>query len=314
MKFSYKSLFFFGLLALLMARVGFAETAAVTAYEIKDFRFGRYAKQGYERLVLELVEKEKTLAPAPSVKVNPNSAHSDVMVNISPAVLTGAIPESLINEAFTKKSKLLGSLSVNTDNSAGTVSLKASLKDPKAAVEAFWLNNPPRIVVDAISAGGKKGRGVATHEDSGSSTGTSEAPAKKWRAGDFICFPSGAQAKLSVVFKARAGGSDFSPIPVPMPSAPAPQEAIVCYPRNTQVTAALSFAMPEEEGGSALHSSNHYGGAEHENTPVPQVKAPAPTPVPTPSASNNTGASRGVSNNNESKKSANSISLLPPLR
>src|SRR3954451_16725037 len=99
-------------LTLLAAPWAHAENAqdATPRLEIREYRFQPHRNLGYERLVLEFTRKDSNSRVQPKVRMK----GSEIVVDR--AILMGAIPESLINDSYSGKSKYLGPLSVNTDN------------------------------------------------------------------------------------------------------------------------------------------------------------------------------------------------------
>jgi hypothetical protein len=173
----------------------------------------------------------------------------------------GAIPESLINDSYVKKSRWLGPLSVNTDNPSNGFTLRASLKNPHAKIRALWLANRPRLVIDAVfdkTAPSPKRLAIEREHEG-------VAPFDH-----FICFPANASVGMNVIFQPRdRHDEELKNVHVNLQgltsddSAAPPPDAIVCYPRNAQVTASLAFettvSSPQNEARASSHGSGGKG-------------------------------------------------------
>lgn len=212
--------------------------------EIKRFRFQRHAKHNFERLVIEFGGQSKSTAP--NVKVSPNPAEKSVSVNVSNLTLVGAIPEAAMNESFVPQSKYLGAIHINTD-SGSSVTIKVGLKDASLKGDAFWLQSPSRLVIDAFPGNSPRVSGPAvlashpvaapigptlTKETKGATPpasvkaaidGNAKAPleaaadtkpskrllsANKKVLRDYICFPVNAQVMTSISYESANGDSE----------------------------------------------------------------------------------------------------------
>lgn len=261
----------FSLAVLISGPVAVAQDAAVVEtvnnpkLEIRQYRFSHHAKGDYDRLVLEFERRDDNTA-LPTATVEAGEGESTI--TLGGIDLTGAIPESQINEAFVKKSHYLGAISVGMDAPAGGLSLRAAHKPGANAVSAEWLSNPTRLVIDA--RGGATQVAHATAKPAPErETLSIERSAKYPGLSEVLCFPATAKVGLTVIFKPQtAQAEELQNIRVntdgvnPVEGTPG-SDAIVCYPKRTQIQAALSF-------------ENHSG---YFMTVKPEVSA-APPPLP----------------------------------
>lgn len=258
------------------ATVPLEDSGGSPRLEIRNYRFQAHRGQGFERLVLEFSRKDQNPKVQPLVKVTPAGAEMDIAIDR--AVLMGAIPESLINDSYQAKSRYLGALSVNADNPAAGFSLRTALKNPKAKLKAFWLANPPRLVIDV-----RVGKEIASTDEGGSATLKVTRKKPQPPAFErFICFPAAAKVGMNVVFQMAQTKKEeelknvhvnLQGTSVQEEAAP-PPDAIVCYPREAQVVAQLGFEMPKAE-------PNEGTDANTEPAPLQTNSAPRPSAAPT---------------------------------
>jgi hypothetical protein len=205
--------------------------------EIRQYRFSRHGGD-HDRLVLEFDQKGSGSQNSPTVKVEKWEGESS-LVKLHGAVLLGAIPESLINDSFARKSRFLGNVSLTMDAPESGFSLRVEHKRGGDQVKALWLQNPSRLVIDAYSSGHSADRQASSLQHSNP---------KRPGLDRLMCFPANSKVNLTVSFQAPAPSSDdiqnirvntdgttLTPAPTP------PADAVVCYPRKSFVTASLSF-------------------------------------------------------------------------
>lgn len=215
--------------------------------ELKQYRFQQHWSQGYERLVLEFNRRDRSSRTDPNVRTS--QAGGEWMVAVDSASLTGALPESLINESYQYKSKFLGPLSINLDGKANGFNLRIATKRSEAVPHAFWLASPPRLVIDiyrnasAKNSGGER-RSASVGYDAEHPTFT-RTKGQFGGFGNYLCFPAAAKVGLSVVFQAQSAHiEELKNVQVNMGTAgevPAGNDTIVCYSKDSQVHAQLSF-------------------------------------------------------------------------
>ncbi len=272
--------------------------------EIKRFRFQRHGKQEFERLVMEFEGKGLGKGNA-SVKVTPQATEKNVLITVDKFTLVGAIPEAAMNESFTGRSKYLGPLAINTDT-PNTISIKASLKEQQIQVDAFWLSNPSRLVVDAFPASSPRAAGPAILNSRKTAGATAKAaantakPVKKTKKLNVVCFPTESQVVASTSFddpaakmglRIETDGSFVSP-----PNA-ANQGRVACFPKETQlkvkvkITEADSTTAAVERGGPkgpeepvAQNAPVSPKAPEPERTVTSNDAAPAVAPAVAPAA------------------------------
>lgn len=275
--------------------------------EIKRFRFQRHAKQDFERLVMEFGGNGK--GATPNVKVTPQSAEKNVQIAVEGFSLVGAIPEAAMNESFGRRSKYLGSLALNTDK-ANSLFIKANLKDSKVQIDAFWLDSPSRLVVDAFPASSPRAAGPAVlanhrvtasehtapkaaeaHEAHEAHEATPPAPTKKKaHKGSFVCYPASAQVVASTSYEDPATKKglqiETDGAPVTGPTA-ANQNTVACFPQSSKLKAKIKV-QGEEPMAAAEPAEKGPKGPDEPKRPsvasVAPVSPTAPGRVNTPSA------------------------------
>lgn len=238
--------------------------------EIRQYRFSRH-NSGFDRLVLEFERKDANTSIQPKVSAQKSGTPREWSVQVDNALLLGAIPESLINDSYTKKSRYLGAISVNMDAPGTGFAVRAAMKGAGTRVQAMWLENPSRLVIDAYG-----GSNVAHRETS--STKSQSRPG----LADLLCFPAVSKVGLTVIFQTqtradeelqniRVNTDGVNPVGEPG------RDAIVCYPKTSRVVAALSF---ETKPKDSLISHEMPTMTEPSPIPEPAFTAPAPTPAP----------------------------------
>jgi len=249
----------------------FASGDPQAEFQIKKFRFNRHLKLGFERLVLEFSSKGGS-KESPTIRLVPDNLGKETTIHVSKASLVGAIPESSINEAYTKKSQYFGPISINTDTTAG-FEVRTFTKQSRSIVDAFWLQNPPRLIVDVFPKDSDRAMGpnvvqkrstasVAVEpshpaEQHGHPSSVPAKSGKDWtemeKPGDdaILCFPANAQVRANIGFEkgvGRAGTNVAEGIDNTFGAAAAgTPDTIVCYPKGAQVTPLLKF-QPEANG------------------------------------------------------------------
>lgn len=314
----------------------FAADTGDGKYELKRFRFQGHGK--YERLVLEFARKEKGKHPTLSVTTTGEEGQLEVR-NVT---LVGAIPESAINDGFSGKSHYLGNISINTDASVHGFMLKAALKPEGGRIEGLWLQDPPRLVVDAYAKGAP-----AAKRSQVASLDKAKGP-----NGGYFCFPANAQVGLSVIFQPKARRQTSDQVRIDLEANPPGQapdgsaDAIVCYPSGSQVVPSIAFhegvevQRPGEERSSfswnpvtpptskslpvapnsppSAHSvaaeAPKTEGANSEHVAEASIEKPAEKPVSEVRTPASTGAKEPGGATPMTKPAANPQQLLPPLK
>ena len=248
--------------------------------QIKKFRFNRHVKLGFERLVIEFSNK----APGkvvPNIRLIPDKLGKETTVQVSKATLVGAIPESSMNDSYAKKSHYFGPVSI--------------IKQSHSIVDAFWLQNPSRLIVDvfpkdserALGANIKTSRTTASFESSEPTASKVNSNGAKTNRSDWmklekpeddlvLCFPTNTQVKANIGFEKftpRLGAGVPLSIDNTFSSASSSvQESIVCYPKGAQVTPLLKF-QPNQ--------NSQYGRVELENGNAPNpMNGRQPSSIP----------------------------------
>lgn len=240
--------------------------------EIRQYRFAK--NRGFDRLVLEFERKDSNGHAQPTVHAE-KAGGKNWNVTVSNSVLLGAIPESLINDLYARKSRFLGPVSVNMDAAKGGFSLSMSTKGV-GTIKASWLSNPARLVIDA------SGRRELASEDEGETVSFGHQ-SKHPTLAQLICFPATAKVGLTVIFRPTAQqNEELQNIRVNTDGSATTEAAlaadqIVCYPKRAQILAALSF-----EDLNAVHApagTMSYQSPAAASTGLPRVGgAPAGLP------------------------------------
>jgi hypothetical protein len=288
--------------------------------EVRQYRFSKHSG-GYDRLVLEFERKDSGNHKAPQVTTHAAES-GEWNIELGNTVLLGAIPESLINESYASKSRFLGPMSLNLDSSHSGFSIRVATKAGTSRVQASWLANPARLVIDAY---GQK----AVHAHRQALSVHHESP-KHPGLDSLMCFPATSKVALTVIFqgshqqseelqniRVNTDGTTLAPSSVP------PSDAIVCYPRKSQILASLSF---EDKPRNEIFTQQPVSERIFTPPPAPAPKAVAekalaneldldpvgaglgqlPTSFGTPRAPAQSGTAAPAAH-------ASPLSLLPPL-
>ncbi|MEZ4749943.1 MAG: hypothetical protein R3B54_04760 [Bdellovibrionota bacterium] len=262
------------ILSVLVSLTPCAFGAGETPITLKHFRFGKHKNQDFERLVIQFGGNK----PDPRVQISTSPNQKEATVALENVHLVGAIPESAINDSYVAKSRYLGPISINTDDPNRATSLRVFLKENTLRFDAFWLQNPARLVVDAFpptSPRSSKGRFILTAKPKVKD----RAPASTTFVNkDVVCFPINAQLSPTVSFKEQAA---TAPSGFVKDSRNGP---IACYPVDAQVKATIFFAP-----ASRLPQSTNVAPAQQQGYVSPKLLPPAPAPKINPSATKNAG-------------------------
>lgn len=260
----------------------FAAGEGEAELQIKKFRFNRHSKLGFERLVIEFDSKSQG-KEVPVIRLVPDKLGKETTVHVGKAALVGAIPEASINESYSQKSQYFGPVSINTDTNSG-FDVKTYIKQSHSLVDAFWLQNPSRLIVDVFPKDSDRALGpnvVTQRTTASASEKTSEAKmpkAEKAKEGKksekmapewtkmekpedelVLCFPANTQVKANIGFEKGTNRAGFVPqsIDSTFSTASAPvQDNIVCYPRGAQVTPLLKFQPSENSFYGRVDTDN----------------------------------------------------------
>jgi len=267
-------------------------SAANDGIKITKHRFQKRGKT--DRLVMEF---ESGPASAPTVKVRTDG--TTATVEVSGATLSGAVPEAEVNEPVSKKGRFLKEIAFDADRPDDGFSLRATLNATASKVDAFWLADPPRLVVDV------HGRGSS----STAAEGESKLKLSRRAKDEFSCFPANTAVGLSVVFQPRAKGGPSPDVRIDLEAGSSPEsltDAVVCYPKSSQVEAVIAF----HEGVEAL-------SAAAPRPTAASIAAAPPTTAPPKTASNRalTGSTaKAPGGGNPMVKPSGPSHLLPPLK
>jgi len=233
----------------LVASMAFSIAApAAEKGEIKRFRFQRHVKHDFERLVMEF-SGESTGGVTPSVRVTAQPNEKNVQVSIENFTLVGAIPEAAMNESFATQSKYLGSLAINTDK-ANSLFIKANLKDEKSQVDAFWLENPARLVIDSFPSTSPRAAGPAVL-DNRVTAAVKETPKTDTAPKAEVA------TKPTTKPEGKVAAVGPQPVPAPTTKRKGGKRQFVCFPAQSQVIASTSYEDPSEKKGLKIETDGN---------------------------------------------------------
>lgn len=305
--------------------------------EIRKYRFFHDVKLQRERLVLEFDRRDFYHESKPRVSFEALSSQ-EILVKVENAVLMGAIPESLINDSYAHQSKFMGPITMDDRSlTSGGLAMKVKLKDFDLGYTAEWLSSPARLVVDVFPKTGPSAKAIASGGRSRQPKSIDiERKAKVPGMGDFVCFPAKAKVNLAVVFHpSQKQVEEIQKFRVNIDGTSlglnnaVDKESIVCYPKEAQVKAALSFQITDAGGDhGGAHAGGHSAPAAaplfNFSNSLPNTSAPTAAVSPTaPSgtapvtggsdADLDPGPVGGGHNAGNAGGSATPASLLPPL-
>ena len=244
--------------------------------EIKTFRFRRHGSD-FERLVIEF--KRGGQRP----KITATRQDKEELVDLGGSTLEGDIPEAAINDSYGAKAHWLGDLSFDADAPGSNISLRIGTRDPKVKVDAFWLNGPPRLVIDAFLPSSPRAGGLTAHANAAKKAKRRLASTPPTKADAYICFPAASRVTAKVMFAEHVREETSMRIAIDPTSSDSDwdQNEVACYPESERVEAKVTFGRSGK-------------GTEPEPAPTstpasPSSSAPAPSPVtttPSPAPSN----------------------------
>lgn len=227
---------------------------------IRNFRFARHNALDFERLVIEF--KASEAGAKPGVKIN--LGEREAQIQLRGAQLVGGIPETAINESYKGSSKYFGPLSINTDSPDGNVLLRAFTKKSNSKVDAFWLNDPPRLIVDVFPEDSERsfGREVVGNREFASTSshkkshGSSheEAPSVSRGNSAVVCYPANAQVKPTIGFDRRAKVAGMVVSAADLSKSIG--NDILCFTSASSVVPTISFQPNEPTSVSGLFQGN----------------------------------------------------------
>ncbi|MFM8316453.1 MAG: hypothetical protein ACKOA8_19405, partial [Deltaproteobacteria bacterium] len=207
--------------------------------QIKKFRFNRHMKLGFERLVIEFSSKANGKS-TPVIRILPDKSGKETTVHVSQASLVGAIPESAINDSYVKKSQYFGPISINSDSTSG-FDIRTFIKQSHSIVDAFWLEKPSRLIVDVFTKSSDRAQGPNMVLKRATASVASKNP---------TAIESG---------KVEPEGSKAMPSSVDWTKSEKPgDEAVLCFPANTQVKANIGFEKSAEAPVVPANIDNTY--------------------------------------------------------
>ncbi|MFM8269668.1 MAG: hypothetical protein ACKN9V_05705 [Pseudomonadota bacterium] len=299
-----------GIIPVLVSQSLFAQTELT----MKKFRFTKHSSANFERLVLEFSGPE--VKEDVEIKESMVGADKDISIAFRNAQLVGAVPENTLNESLKGSRKWFGPLSFSMDMPKNGFSLRTLLNNPEAKVDAFWLANPTRLVVDVFAQNSPRANSRDVLEAKRSVASHPKAKPMPQRLNEkaptqsepIFCFPSSAKMSAAVAYSPWKGSSTI-PMEVKDPSSAQNdmQEGIVCYPAQSRVHPQINF------GSVPANAENHAAAATGAELPRTIANEAEKAPQFDPNPKTNVPPSLGV-NFEKVPKGADPASLLPPYR
>lgn len=293
-----------GLLTILSiyASLSFSQTELT----IKKFRFQNHSSAAFERLVLEF--DGDSVNEFPEVKISEIDGKKEAQITIRNVQLVGAIPENLINDSYRGHSRATGPISIIPDMPQNGFSLRTLIKRTNHQLDAFWLANPNRLVVDVFPPYSSRAstRDVLSAARSLASVEFGKKIKQPHREkvssshSPIFCFPASAQMSAEVAFQPWRGVNTV-PLAVRDPASVESEmkEGIVCYPAQSRLYPNLTFSMSGVQTGGTP-TETMAPAVMGSKAPSPSTASPAPA-IPAATAP-------------ISPKAGVGSSLLPPLQ
>lgn len=222
-----------------------------TQMGMKTFRFQAHKSFSFDRLVFEFTRPDATVRP-PSVKTQSNGR--SVKIVVENTTVMSPISENAVNESFHSRGKFLGTISFNQDERNFTVG--ANLRDANYIADAFWLDNPGRLVIDVFPSHSPRASGPAILEQASTkSFRTQRVPASKEekpreekvlrfdRKDRFVCFARDAKTDGTVSYEEKYG-KKFAKIEIIDPKEFEKTDNVsnvVCFPKNSRIRGPVAF-------------------------------------------------------------------------
>ncbi len=223
------------------------EGAGHEPLEIKTYRFNRHSQLDFERLVLEFKGKSNGV---PSIRLAPSASGKETVIYVDRVSLVGAIPEASINDSYTNKSEYIGPISLNTDSGSG-FAVRTFVKGNNSIVDAFWLQNPNRLIVDVFPKNSERAAGPGVLLNRGLAAAPHHAKmgwSKKTGHGSsssndsVICFPMTAQMNPTIGYRPGDTSRGVAMnVEDNFAFNPKDAENVICYPRKAQVAPTVTF-------------------------------------------------------------------------
>lgn len=291
---------------------------AQSELSIAKFRFKKYESSKFERLVLEFSGPE--MNEEVEVEKMQSGDKQNVTLTLKNVTLVGAIPEGNMNASYQKEREWIGPLSFNVDKRAQSVTVRTFLSKNGSNVDAFWLNNPTRLVIDAYPQNSPRAssRQIETEDRK---TASLKMPKEKMKMGEnspvtakprkeaeesIYCFPASAQLNPKISFHPWSGSSS---IPVKTEKTASLPDRVT---ENIQCFSGRSRVFPEvffnKDGGV-----NAEGAMNKSDSRIISSELLPARPMVSAPASGNSSQPSSLGTKLEPKKGANPTSLLPPL-
>lgn len=223
---------------------------AQSELSISKFRFTRFDSSQFERLVIEF--SGPSISEEVEVKKNEKDNQKDITLLLKNISIVGSIPEANMNASYRDKKKWTGPLSFNTDPDQKSVSIRTMLSSADNELDAFWLNQPTRLVIDVYPKGSPRAqsREIGSPDRKVASMGKAmpkAAPAptsapSKPKEEMVFCFPASAEINPQISFQRWMGDSSVTVKAEPQsPPSEKGVDYIRCYPAQARVVPQVFF-------------------------------------------------------------------------
>lgn len=233
---------------------------------LQQYRFQKHAGQDFERLVLQFDDVKAVKGRKVSTSF-PLDGGNTTIVEVTNLSVNKNIPVNFMDTFKNKKSKYLTSVNFNI-NEGNAFATKLGLDSSDTVVDAFWLENPSRLVIDVFPKNSPRSAGPAIlgqAAEKADRTAASDPLATEaenlaltvkeeikkvmtktrdtWNSNskyrkDFYCFPASAEVTASLDYKTKATEKVAAEGTFPSPRA---NDYVVCYPKVATVNPRVEF-------------------------------------------------------------------------
>lgn len=266
-------------MSILMGASISAHSAENAQLEIKKFRFNQHNELVFERLVLEFASKGGG-HHTPSIRLAPSASGKETLISVDRVTLVGAIPESTINDSYSKKSRFFGPVSISTDNPTAGFTIRTFVKTSQAVVDSFWLEKPHRLIVDVYPKSSPRAAGpgilnnfhpqrsvasAVTHGKTGHKTLPKSVD-------NVLCFMANAQIVADLGFESAQHARGLSmTVDDSTMNYGATDKQVVCYPKKALMQPKVTFSPKYSIPKATLELDQ----SMHAPTPVAPPAAPS---------------------------------------
>lgn len=210
--------------------------------QIKKFRFHSHHALNFERLVIEFGNRGGN--GAAKVRMAPTGNGKETVVGVERVALVGAIPEAAINDAYSRESHFFGPIAINNDNPNAGFTIRTFVKNPNAMVDAFWLENPSRLILDVYPKTSPRAQGPEVLAAFSPSRGVASHGGRRVAShrGNVVCYFSNSQVVANLGFEKGNQPRGLAMVVDDSNASPA-EGSVVCYPTSAQAQPRVTFNM-----------------------------------------------------------------------